>query len=900
MTVFDSTRWPALSPWLDRILDADADERAALLEQARREAPDIADQLASLMAHETRIERERFLEQPIRMGDATMVGRVVGNYTLDAAIGEGGMGNVWLAHRSDGRFEGRAAVKFLNASMIGRGGIARFEREGRILARLAHPHIARLIDAGVDEQRQPYLVLEYVEGVPIDRWCDDHALDVPARLALFLDVLAAVGDAHRNLILHRDLKPSNILVAHDGQVKLLDFGIAKLLDHTDATGGATALTQVAGRAFTPEYAAPEQVQGRAVTTATDVYALGVLLYHLLCGSHPTSAITAAPVDRLRSVVETEATRVSDAASRIDAAIAARRASTPMRLARALRGDLDNIVAKALKKEPEERYAGAAEFADDVRRYLQHEPVKAIADTIGYRFGKFVRRNRFGVAALAAIVVTLVAGIAATVWQAREAAFERDRALTQLARVQAMSDFVGEMVDGTWSNDERITRLEFLERSEKLARRSQRNPEERATLFATLSNFYGTLGDNLHARALDEEALRLTASSNDMSRRGQLECSRALSVWQIDHDPATRETLARWAARADIEPNVSAACESNLAKIGWMSNAADDALTHAQNALRLVQRSPRADPMLEASIHGDLGYTYSITGRSLDADREFGKAIAAYRDIDRMDSPHAVTLLNNWGVSAVLAGDVKRALALYDEAIERSLSGATGKIHPSDASNRASALLALGRYDDAIEQADRAHTIAKEAGSKGFECATLLTKTGAYIERGDLDLAARTLAEATAVAESLPPDTPIRLIVSLRRAKLDLARNEPRRALDSIQPVLAVYEKRKMRIAPLALALLIRADAEHRLANDADAMRDANDALAITQKIQGDRPLSLLTGQSWLALARIDRDRGAVDEARTAARNALPHLVDMMGPAHRDVLLAREIAGTASP
>ena len=246
----------------------------------------------------------------------TLAGRTIGAYTLERPLGAGGMGSVWLARRSDGRFEGVGRGQAAQSRAARRAAAPNASRaRASVLARLAHPNIARLLDAGVAAGGQPYLVLEHVDGEPIDRWCDARALGIDARVRLMLDVLAAVAHAHSNLVLHRDLKPSNILVTRDGQVKLLDFGIAKLLDDEALPAPATELTQHAGRAFTPDYAAPEQVQGGDVTTATDVYALGVLLYVLLGGVHPTAKPSDTPVERLRSVVETEPPRLSDAVAR---------------------------------------------------------------------------------------------------------------------------------------------------------------------------------------------------------------------------------------------------------------------------------------------------------------------------------------------------------------------------------------------------------------------------------------------------------------------------------------------------------------------------------------------------------------------------------------------------------
>src|SRR5262249_27107582 len=331
-----------------------------------------------------------------------------------------------------------------NAALIGRAGEARFRREGSILARLTHPNIARLIDAGVSPTGQPYLVLELVVGKRIDQYCDDARLEVDARLRLFLDVLDAVAHAHTNLVVHRDLKPTNVLVTEAGTVKLLDFGIAKLLEDEQLPAEATELTRDAGRALTPEYAAPEQLLGASVTTATDVYALGVLLYVLLGGQHPAGS-TRSSAELVKAIVETSPMRLSDAVTAskaLDAQTlqdnAAKRAATPERLANALRGDLDNIVGKALKKIPAERYASVTALADDIRRYLAQEPVSARADTFSYRAAKFVRRNRLAVALASAAVMALLAGLAGTITQAdrasrqaRLATEQRDFALREL-------------------------------------------------------------------------------------------------------------------------------------------------------------------------------------------------------------------------------------------------------------------------------------------------------------------------------------------------------------------------------------------------------------------------------------------------------------------------------------
>ncbi|RPH53782.1 MAG: serine/threonine protein kinase, partial [Lysobacterales bacterium] len=302
MPEINGASWEAVSALLDELLDADDAQRAARLSQLRMQSPALSDQVAELLARQAAVQMEQFLEgnalDPLGLGE--LAGRSFGGYTLDRPLGQGGMGSVWLARRSDGRYEGWAAVKLLNLGSLGRSGAERLRHEANALAKLAHPNITHLIDAGV-AAGQPYLILEYVEGEPIDRWCDAQRLRVEARVRLFLQVLAAVSHAHGRLILHRDLKPSNILVTKDGSAKLLDFGIAKLLESQAQTTPPSELTRLGIAAMTPEYAAPEQLQRADVTTATDVYALGVLLYVLLVGRHPTASATGTPIEQMQAL-----------------------------------------------------------------------------------------------------------------------------------------------------------------------------------------------------------------------------------------------------------------------------------------------------------------------------------------------------------------------------------------------------------------------------------------------------------------------------------------------------------------------------------------------------------------------------------------------------------------------
>ncbi|MGB9287136.1 MAG: protein kinase domain-containing protein [Terracidiphilus sp.] len=408
-----SARWREVNTWLDYGLALPESERAPWLDSIRAENPETACLLEEMLSEHRALAAEHFLEGSLAtfMTGSPWVGQTVGAYTLIASIGQGGMGSVWLARRSDGRFERQVAIKFLSIAVGSETGVQRFRREGRILGQLTHPHIAELIDAGVTDRGERYLILEYVEGEPIDVYCDQRSLNVESRIRLFRDVLLAVSHAHTNLVVHRDIKPSNVLVDKDGQVKLLDFGIATLLQREGAAPAATQLTLEGGAGLTPLFASPEQISGGAITTATDVYSLGVLLFLLLTGQHPTGPGPHSPAELIRAITEKEPLSGSGTTGSSGAEARAKaRATTPEKLRRQLRGDLDIIMDRALRKDPRERYPSAAAMADDLLRYLRHEPIHARPDTLLYVGTKFLRRYWAPVSTVTIVVASLAAGL----------------------------------------------------------------------------------------------------------------------------------------------------------------------------------------------------------------------------------------------------------------------------------------------------------------------------------------------------------------------------------------------------------------------------------------------------------------------------------------------------------
>ena len=423
-----SDRWQHLEDLFHAALDRPASERDRFLAEACADDQELraeverllkADQQASAFIDNAASSVERVAASVLPNG------RQVGAYRVVRELGRGGMGAVYLGERADAQFDMRVAIKLIKRGMDTDAVLQRFRHERQILAALEHPNIARLLDGGTTDEGLPYFVMEYVDGQPIDEYCRAHRLSLEQRLDLFRHVCGAVSYAHQHLVVHRDIKPSNILVTADGVPKLLDFGIAKLLESGEEA--LTLATEAGGQVMTPQYASPEQLRGERVTTVSDVYGLGVLLYELLAGARPYDVIGKSQ-DEIRQIVTSDVLRPSAMAARGSDDVLARR----------LRGDLDTIVLTAMRTDPTERYGSVALLADDVRRYVEGLPVIARGDSWTYRTARFIRRRKLGVAAAAAIVISLIGGVIATSWQARVARAERVRAERRFADVRRLS------------------------------------------------------------------------------------------------------------------------------------------------------------------------------------------------------------------------------------------------------------------------------------------------------------------------------------------------------------------------------------------------------------------------------------------------------------------------------
>ncbi|HEX4946561.1 MAG TPA: serine/threonine-protein kinase [Blastocatellia bacterium] len=434
-------RYRQVKALFQAVLDVESPVRATYLQEACGDDAELRQEVESLLASHD--EAGEFIETPaaaavtLSYSDApsasSAVGQRIGPYQILREIGHGGMGAVYLATRADDQYKKRVAIKLVRHGMGSDFIVRRFRHERQILASLDHPNIARLLDGGTTEDGAPYFVMEYIKGLPMDEYCDRQQLTTAERLQLFRTVCAAVQYAHQNLVVHRDLKPSNILITSDGTVKLLDFGIAKLLN-PELVGEEIDATMTGMRLMTPGYASPEQVRAEPITTASDVYSLGVILYELLTGHRPYHVSARPPHEVARVICESQPTKPSDVVIKTEVIntsdgtttsitpemVSRTREGQPDRLRRRLSGDLDNIVLMAMRKEPQRRYTSVSQLAEDLRRHLEGLPVIAREDTFGYRTGKFVMRHKAGVAAAALITIALIGGMATTLWQARKA------------------------------------------------------------------------------------------------------------------------------------------------------------------------------------------------------------------------------------------------------------------------------------------------------------------------------------------------------------------------------------------------------------------------------------------------------------------------------------------------
>lgn len=878
-----------LSTLLDELLDLPPEERQHRLTALEATDAALSASVRKLLARAARHETadlvvgDHAARRPLAPPDGPAAGDAVGPYRLLRPLGAGGMGSVWLAERADGSLKRQVALKLPHLGWA--PGLAeRFAREREILASLEHPHIARLYDVGVDERGRPWMALEYVEGEPIDAWCRRRAPDVPARLQMLLQVADAVAFAHARRVLHRDLKPANLLVTQQGQVRLLDFGIAKLMAGDRAA--ATALTELSGRALTLDYASPEQIRGDALSTASDVYALGVVAYELLTGERPYRLARGSAAELEEAILAAEVPLASARCRRAEDR-------------RALRGDLDAILAQALRKDPTRRYEGVDAMAADIRRHLAGAPVSVRPDTWLAQAARGLRRHGreavlataaaaafaigLGAGATALVIAVLVVGLGAALWQARRAAAERDRALALAERNEAGNRFLETLLTRA-ARGGAFTARELLERSERLVESDVRgNPDHRAFVLGQLADLYGVVDQWPSTLPLLERALDAAATGRDRGLHDDLAIRRAIAVGMVGRTDEAARALDALLARRDLSPALRWRALAARGHVAQLVGDYPAVLAHAEAAYQAWQALPRPPTQSEPVLLSDLGWASLKAGRAAESEDHYVRAAAAFEALGLADSGPAL----HHGAHRALAfqemGDAREAVRIYDDLVEASRR-ALPDVPPSLylVANRAFALSCIGDYEAAL------HAYAacvEQAGAQGmalvrFNIQMLIVQMEAA--RGRVEPAQAILQVALDECPSERPEGgPAQFAHQLAEARVELAQGRPTRALE----VYGLALQSRLVAAGSADALLGRAEAHLAAGDIGAALTDAEGARDIAQQLRGRRPASFRLGLAHALVARIHAAAGRPGQAQAAIAAALPDLRAQLTPQH---------------
>jgi non-specific serine/threonine protein kinase/serine/threonine-protein kinase len=874
-------------------LELPLERRAALLERAGAEDPALRREVESLL--EAHAVPGGPLDEPADTPAESLpvaAGAQLGSWRLGELLGRGGAGEVYRAERDEGGFAQVAAIKLLRAEAAGE--LERFHAERRLLARLEHPAIARILDGGVAPDGRPYTVLEYVEGRPITEACRARGLDLAARLELFREVCEAVDFAHRNLVVHRDLKPGNILVGSDGRVKLLDFGIAKLLDERGAREETWA-------PITPDYAAPEQLTGEPVTTATDLWGLGVVLFELLSDERPFPSAGLSLAAALRSRLEREAPQLS----RVVAARAAR-GEEVLVPPRALAGDLDAIVALCLRRDPRQRYASAAELARDLERHLADRPVRARAGRRRYVAGRFVRRHRWAVGLAAAALAALIGGVFAFAAQARRAEREADNARRAASREEALRYSLVSLFRDSLApagGAAPLTAKSMLDRSaERVLDQYRDDPVLAGRVVETLADLYGALQDVEGQAPLLEGFLERAGPEADP--RAVAVASQKLAQLELARGRADRaaELLAAasafWATDPQrwVEPRLEGEFVRGLLLRTQGDLAGSVAVYEAAipERIRLSGRDHRET----ANLFNSLAITLTAAGRNEEALATYREALAIHERLGRAGEVDALILLANTGTLAYRTGRIREA----EEILERAWRGQRAAAGDSAAVAAAmglwgAAATVRGRAAEALAPLRESEAMAVrftgEASPLAVQdrifLADALAATGAREEAGKL------LAKTLAIArERYGEPHLLSLRLRLALARLDLAAGRPTAAvaaLDAILPPLAAAGPQGQAWA--AHAHLARGDALSALGRVTEAAGSFEEAVRL-------RAALLWSGSAELAQARarLGEARLAAGDAagRTLLEGALPVLRAELGAEHDETRRAERALG----
>ena len=763
MSILDLSpeRWALIESLLERAESLDASQKLDSLREWCEGDEELFAQVKALLGKET----DTFLESPVTaLGNESlwqnldkqfdnMVGRVIGGYRIEKEIGRGGMGAVYLAERADGEFEQTVALKVIKRGMDTDDIIRRFRYERQILARLHHPNIAQLFDGGVTDEGLPFIVMEYVQGIPIDEYARKQKLSVSARLALFQPVCEAVQYAHRNLIVHRDLKPGNILVSDEGRVKLLDFGIAKILEEEqDAT---VPVTREAGRRLTPEYAAPEQIRGDRVTPSTDVYALGVILYELLTGRRPYSFPSRMLKDIEKVVTESDPSRPStivigkmgpDSQS-TDSSLSSERKSTPQNLKKILRGDLDAITLMALRKDPDRRYSSAAELSVDIGSYLKGRPVLAQPDSFSYRAKKFVARNTLLVGAAALIFVTLLGAIVAVSNKATEARLSAEEAQQNADRAITTKEFVVNTFlsispDSVNSIPGYVSTADLLNQAgENLSEiKDSLDFADIAVVVAELARVLGGAEQFAMADSLLEDAIGIGTNAYGKKDIRIAEALTAMTQLKLDMEQATEmDSLANWLMSVypdslkDTEGYLQAAILKSTASI-WNHRAEE-----SRNLLDQILTKENISPRHRAlALQADALYqmNYNIADKAA-----IEASVGNYLESDFRGNLRVTEEAKGWhnsGQLYSLVDECKKSLDAFDRAIGqyKSIYGLENRLTIASMNGKALTLARCGRTEEAMTLADDVDALYSAMGQQFWSRYVHYARSLAHLRNAD--------------------------------------------------------------------------------------------------------------------------------------------------------------------
>ncbi len=888
-------RWQRIHEILARAMELKEPRRSAYLSEACESDCRLRDEVASLLAaHE---DDSGFLEAPAIVSAASDARTAfdrdyslqrIGAYRLTRRIASGGMGTVYHAERSDDAYVKQVAIKFLRADSCDDPNryqelLRRFHLERQTLANLEHPNIARLLDGGASEDGFPFLVMEYIEGRPIDRYCREKRLTITERLELFRIVCSAVQCAHQNFVVHRDLKPSNILVTPDGQPKLLDFGIAKLLDEA-AESKTAAITRTRVQLLTPSYASPEQLRGAKVTTASDVYSLGVILYELLTGVHPFRAAIDRPHDFVQTICKQEPEKPSTVFARVG--------KTERRR---LAGDVDTIILKALRKEPERRYASVEQFSEDIRRHLAGLPVLARPDTLRYRTSKFVRRHAIGTAAGSLMIALLIGAVAATAWSAHEAGRQRDRAREQQQIAEA-----------------NLERAASAERQAAVEAESARQVADYLVkIFEVSDPVYGPKrGEQPGLETTAGEILKRGVNQIETDLKDQPEIQARMM-----HELG--KVYERLGAYEEAESLLESALDIRKTRFGEEHLAVADTLQRLAEVLLGKAHYQRAESLLvealairQKLLGGDhesiaecldaLGTTYSFTADNARAEDCFEQALAMSERLHGAEHPSVAIGLANRARVLADQGRYAEAEPIQRRALEL-LQKAHGEEHPHVATameHLVRPLLWLGKVEEAERLARQVLEIRiRIFGDEHPEVARSLKHLGSVlIGRRDWDSAVAYLEQALAMNRRLLRSDHPRLASALNDlGYIYASKRDYTRAETLFQEALSIERKQFPEGHPsLAkqlnnLAVVFSAQRKY-----AEAEKLNREALAMNRQHLGDRHPDI--AQNLNSLGVLLYELGKPDEAAPLLQEALDVRREALGDEHESVANTRNWLG----